>query len=76
MMFEFKIDCTLGGWQRDAFYLFLSGNLVNLGDILVGDSVREAAISGLYAPDGQAIQEFLPELMTVSVPIQAVRLPE
>jgi hypothetical protein len=54
MMFKFKVDCMLGGWQQDAFYLFLPGNLVNLSNILVGDSVREAAISGLYTPDGQS----------------------
>jgi hypothetical protein len=56
MMFKFKIDCMLSSWQWDAFYLFLPGNLINLSNILVGDSVWEVAISGLYAPNRQSNQ--------------------
>jgi hypothetical protein len=41
MVLEFKIDCALGGRQGDLFNLFLPRNLVNLGDVLVDDSVRE-----------------------------------
>ena len=39
MMFEFKVDGALGSRQRDFFDLFFPGNLVNLGDVLVDDSV-------------------------------------
>ena len=39
MMLKFKIDRAFGRGQRDAFYLFLPGNLVDLGDILVDGSV-------------------------------------
>jgi hypothetical protein len=45
MVLELKIDCAFGGWQRDFFYLFLPGNLINLGDVLIDDSVRELNIS-------------------------------
>ena len=43
MVFEFKVDGALRSRQRNFFDLFLPRNLVNLSDVLVDYSVREAA---------------------------------
>jgi len=60
MVFEFKVDGALSSRQRDFFDLFFPTNLVNLSDVLTDE----------------AIQERLPELMAVCVPIQAMRFTE
>jgi hypothetical protein len=41
MVLEFKIDRALGRRQGNLFDLFFPRNFVNLGDVLVEDSVRE-----------------------------------
>jgi hypothetical protein len=77
MMFEFKVNGALSSRQRNFFNLFLPRNLVNLSDVLIDDSVLrgyQRAIN-IYLTD-EAIQELLPKLMSVCVPIQAVRFTE
>jgi hypothetical protein len=41
MVFEFKVNGALSSRQRDFFDFFLPRNLVDLGDVLVDDSVQE-----------------------------------
>ena len=79
-MLELKIDCALSCWQGDLFNLFLPRNLINLGDILVDGLVQEPPkaakkVFNTHLAD-KAVQERLPKLMAVRVPIQAVRFAE
>jgi hypothetical protein len=77
MMFEFKVNGALSSRQRNFFNLFFPRNLVNLSYVLIDDSVLrgyQRAIN-IYLTD-EAIQERLPKLMAVRVPIQAVRFTE
>lgn len=39
MVLKLEINRTLRGWQGDLFNLFLPRNLIDLGDVLVEDSV-------------------------------------
>src|SRR5712675_2210095 len=76
MMLEFKIDGAFSGRQRDLLYLLFPRNLVNLGDVLVQDSVESCQqVVNTHLTD-KAVQELLPKLMAVRVPIQAMRFAE
>jgi hypothetical protein len=77
MMFEFEVNGALSRRQRDFLDLFLPRNLVDLSDVLSrGFSPSDNQLLINTHLTNEAIQERLPNLMAMCVPIQAMSFTE
>lgn len=78
MVLKFKINGALGSRKCNLLYLLFPRDLVNLGDVLADDLVhrgRMVVLTYTHLTD-EAVQKFLPQLVTMCVPIQTVGFTE